>query len=59
MIKAIKIDVNKNADIQNIDDILKALVYPPVSKGNPKLFMLKGSLDKSCRLEAGQFRAHI
>jgi hypothetical protein len=26
---------------------------------NPKLFMLKGSLDKSCRLEPVQFRAHI
>ena len=33
LIKAIEIDVNKNADLQNIDDILKALVYPPASKG--------------------------
>ena len=26
---------------------------------NPKLFMLQGSLDKSCQLEAVQFKAHI
>jgi hypothetical protein len=32
LIKAIEIDVNKNAELQNIDDMLKALVYPPASK---------------------------
>ncbi len=33
LIKAIEIDVNKCADLQNMNDILKVLVYPPASKG--------------------------
>jgi len=33
LIKVIEIDVNKCADLQNMNDILNVLVYPPASKG--------------------------
>ena len=34
LIKIIKIDVDRSAELQNMDNILNALVYPPVSQNN-------------------------